>query len=69
MTLESVVDGVVAGIEQRSDFIVAPKRIGLVARAPGLFRKAVEQLGFNDEAIQRAVSFAAKRPPTRPSGN
>lgn len=61
VTLDSVVAAILAGIEQRSDFIVAPKRIGLVARAPGVFRKVVEQLGFKDSEIEKAVRLAARR--------
>lgn len=61
VTLESVVAGIVEGIEQRSDMIVAPKRIGLIARAPGVFRKAVEVLGFRDSEIEQAVTAAGRR--------
>ena len=56
VTLESVVAAIVEGIERRSDMIVAPKRIGLIARAPGVFRKAVEVLGFKDSEIEQAVT-------------
>ncbi|HEX5359628.1 MAG TPA: SDR family NAD(P)-dependent oxidoreductase [Fluviicoccus sp.] len=61
VTLESVVVAIVEGIEQRSDMIVAPKRIGLIARAPGVFRKAVEMLGFRDSEIEQAVAAAGRR--------
>ncbi|MDO8330628.1 MAG: SDR family NAD(P)-dependent oxidoreductase [Fluviicoccus sp.] len=61
VTLESVVAAIVEGIEQRSDMIVVPKRIGLIARAPGVFRKAVEVLGFRDSEIEQAVTAAGRR--------
>ncbi len=61
VTLESVMAAIVEGIEQRSDMIVAPKRIGLIARAPGVFRKAVEVLGFKDSEIEQAVAAAGRR--------
>ena len=61
VTLESVVAAIVEGIERRSDMIVAPKRIGLIARAPGVFRKAVEVLGFKDSEIEQAVTAAGRR--------
>ena len=61
VTLASVVTAIVEGIEQRSDMIVAPKRIGLITRAPGVFRKAVEALGFRDSEIEQAVAAAGRR--------
>ena len=56
-----MVAAIVDGIERRSDMIVAPKRIGLIARAPGVFRKAVEVLGFKDSEIEQAVTAAGRR--------
>ncbi|HEX5276760.1 MAG TPA: SDR family NAD(P)-dependent oxidoreductase [Fluviicoccus sp.] len=61
VTLESVVAAIVDGIEHRRDMIVAPKRIELIARAPGVFRKAVELLGFRDSEIEKAVLAAGRR--------
>lgn len=56
--LQAVVDGVIRGIERRKDLIVIPSKNGLVARAPGLFRRSIERVGFNDRDIEAAIAAA-----------
>lgn len=56
--LRAVVDGVIRGIERRKDLIVIPSKNGLVARAPGLFRRSIERVGFNDRDIEAAIAAA-----------
>ncbi len=53
--IETVVAAIVDGIETRRDFIVAPKQNTIVAKAPGLFRRFVEHLGFKDADITEAI--------------
>jgi NAD(P)-dependent dehydrogenase (short-subunit alcohol dehydrogenase family) len=56
--LEEVVAAIVRGIERREDMVVVPRRNGLVARAPGLFRRFVERVGFRDRDIAAAIALA-----------
>ncbi|OBI39701.1 SDR family NAD(P)-dependent oxidoreductase [Mycobacterium colombiense] len=58
--LPAVVDAAVNGIERRSDVIVVPGRNALVAKAPGLFRKIIERIGFNDRDITEAINLARR---------
>lgn len=60
--LSEVVSAVVTGIERRQDLVVVPKQNSLIARAPGLFRKIAEGLGFNDKDIAESVRLASIRP-------
>jgi NAD(P)-dependent dehydrogenase (short-subunit alcohol dehydrogenase family) len=55
---DEVVDGVIRGIERRSDMVVLPARNALIAKAPGFFRKAAEKLGFKSSDIVEAISLA-----------
>lgn len=57
--LSEVVAAIVNGIERREEFIVVPKQNALVARAPGLFRKFTEALGFNDRGIAETIRLAS----------
>jgi NAD(P)-dependent dehydrogenase (short-subunit alcohol dehydrogenase family) len=57
--IEQVVDGIIAGIERRSATVVVPRMNRPVAAAPGLFRRLLERLGFNDQTITSASSLAA----------
>lgn len=61
ISLEDVVKAIVRGIEQREDFVVVPKQNGLVARAPGLFRKITEAIGFTDKDISEMVRAASAK--------
>jgi NAD(P)-dependent dehydrogenase (short-subunit alcohol dehydrogenase family) len=63
VSLESVVDAIVRGIEAREDMIAVPKQNGLVARMPGLLRKIIERIGFTDDEIAQMIRLAAE--PTR----
>jgi short-subunit dehydrogenase len=55
---ETVIADIVAGIERRADIIVIPRVNTLVARAPGLFRKFVDRVGFPGDTIARATELA-----------
>ncbi|PZR32826.1 SDR family NAD(P)-dependent oxidoreductase [Caulobacter segnis] len=61
VSLEEVISSIVEGIERRQDVMVIPKTNGLVARAPGLFRKIVEAIGFNDRDIAETVRVAGQK--------
>ncbi|WP_433562248.1 SDR family NAD(P)-dependent oxidoreductase [Nocardia sp. CA-151230] len=58
VSLESVVDQIVRGIESRSEFIVAPSHLAFVAKLPGLFRPLVESVGFSTKTITTAIELA-----------
>src|SRR6185369_3756320 len=58
---DEVVDGVIRGIERRSDMVVLPAQNTLVAKAPGLFRKVTEKLGFKSADIVEAVALAERK--------
>jgi len=58
---DQVADGVIRGIERRSDMIVLPAQNTLVAKAPGLFRKMAETLGFKSTDIVEAIALAEKK--------
>lgn len=60
--IETVVVAIVDGIERRRDMVVAPAQNTLIAKAPGLFRKIVEWLGFKDADIAEAIRLV---PPPR----
>lgn len=64
--LQEVLMAVVNGIERRQDFIVVPKQNALVVRAPGLFRKLIEAIGFNDKDIAETVRLAGQKAQKRP---
>jgi NAD(P)-dependent dehydrogenase (short-subunit alcohol dehydrogenase family) len=57
--IELVVDGIIAGIEHRSATVVVPGVNRPVAAAPGLFRRLLERIGFDDQTITTASSLAA----------
>lgn len=57
--LATVVSAIVSGIERREEFIVVPKQNAFVARAPGLFRKITEALGFSDHGIAETIRLAS----------
>ncbi len=59
VSLDTVVSAVLKGIERREEFIVVPKQNGLVAKAPGFFRKFTEALGFSDHGIAETIRLAA----------
>ena len=37
-----------------------PKTATIVGRAPGLFRKAIERVGFRGDTIARALALASR---------
>ncbi|GAB2441586.1 hypothetical protein GCM10027262_49690 [Nocardia tengchongensis] len=56
---------------RRADLIVAPKRLGLFARIPGLIRPIVDRIGFPGSTIPDAIAQASptrwNRPRRRPA--
>jgi len=60
IAIDEVVDGIVRGIENRSDMVVLPRRNTLVAKAAGLFRPVVELLGFKQAEIKEAIALTGK---------
>lgn len=60
VTREQVVAAIVDGIERRRDSVVVPGRNTPIARAPGLFRRIIERIGFSDAEIDRMVRAAAR---------
>jgi NAD(P)-dependent dehydrogenase (short-subunit alcohol dehydrogenase family) len=58
---EEVVDGVIRGMERRSDMVVLPARNALIAKAPGFFRKVAEKLGFKSADIVEAIDLAERK--------
>jgi NAD(P)-dependent dehydrogenase (short-subunit alcohol dehydrogenase family) len=60
--LELVVSEAIRGIEGRRDQIVVPGINTPVARAPGLFRRLIERLGFSNQQIRETIKLAASRP-------
>lgn len=61
VTLESVVEAIIDGMEKRSDMVVVPARNSLIARAPGLFRRLIERIGFKEDDIRDIVSMATRK--------
>jgi len=61
VSLESVVETTVDGIEHRRELVVIPQKNSLVARAPGMFRKLTEKLGFRDEDIAESIRLSVSQ--------
>jgi NAD(P)-dependent dehydrogenase (short-subunit alcohol dehydrogenase family) len=61
ISCDEVVDGVVRGIERRSDMVVLPGQNTLIAKAPGLFRKIAERFGFKPADVIEAVALAESK--------
>lgn len=59
--LDTVVAGIVDGIECRAEQIIIPKTLIPTAKAPGLFRPLIERIGFPGASIQRAIELASPR--------
>ncbi|MFC9876225.1 SDR family NAD(P)-dependent oxidoreductase [Nocardia salmonicida] len=59
ITLDEVVEGIVNGIERRAELIVVPKRLGPLARIPGLIRPIVDRIGFPGSTIPDAIAQAS----------
>lgn len=53
--LDEVVSQLVACIEQRRDLVTVPKQNALVALAPGLMRRLIEKIGFDEQRVAEAV--------------
>lgn len=66
VALQEVVNGLVTGCEQRRDMVVVPKQNTLVARAPGLMRRLVERLGFDDAKVAQAVQMSIDSQVSKP---
>lgn len=61
ITVESVVNSIVAGIESRTEMLVIPSSNGLAAKAPGFFRSFLERFGFKQENVVAAIDLALKQ--------
>jgi hypothetical protein len=61
ISIESVVGGIVNGIENRRDMVVLPKQNALIARAPGLFRPLIEAIGFKEKDVREAIEISTRR--------
>ena len=61
ISIESVVNGIVNGIENRRDMVVLPKQNALIARAPGLFRPLIEAIGFKEKDVREAIEISTRR--------
>lgn len=61
ITPEMVVEGILRGIERRSQMIVIPSSNNLPVRAPGLFRGVIEKFGFKQRNITEAIDLASYR--------
>lgn len=59
--LEEVVSKLVDCVEHRRDLVTVPKQNALVARAPGLLRKLIERIGFDDGRVAEAVRLSSKQ--------
>jgi len=58
VALEEVVAGLVDCLEQRRDLMTVPRNQWLPARAPGLLRRLIERIGFDDKRVAEAVRLS-----------
>lgn len=58
VAINEVVDAAIAAIENRAEIVTVPRMNGIIANAPGLFRKFIERIGFKDKNVRKAMSFA-----------
>ncbi len=65
--LDTVVDGIVRGIERRSAKVVVPRAHRATTLVPGLAQAAIERLAFRPRTIRRAVRLGSL--PTSPPGS
>jgi len=59
VSLKTVIDGIVDGIERRAAQIIIPKTLTPTAKAAGLFRPFFDRVGFRPNSIQRAIELAS----------
>lgn len=59
VALDEVVESAIRMIERRAAMRTVPSRITPIAKAPSLFRPAIERLGFRRGQIERAVQAAS----------
>ncbi len=57
VALEEVISALVDTIEYRRETVTVPSRNSLVANAPGLARKLIERIGFDDESVAQAMKL------------
>lgn len=55
--LDTVVDDILRGIEQRSAHVVSPRKVAWAAVAPGILQKLGERMGFTDKSIKEATAL------------
>lgn len=58
--IDEVVSGLVDAIEHRRDIVVVPKGNTLIARAPGLLRRLIERVGFDDERVSESIRLSGR---------
>jgi NAD(P)-dependent dehydrogenase (short-subunit alcohol dehydrogenase family) len=59
VSLKTVIDGIVDGIERRAAQIIIPKTLTPTAKAAGLFRPFFDRVDFRPNSIQRAIELAS----------
>lgn len=64
ISAESVVEGILRGIERRSAQVVAPRAMRIAALAPGLMRLVIDRFAFPGNTVPEAIALAE---PTRPA--
>lgn len=57
VALEEVVNALVDCIEYRRETVTVPRSNSLAAYAPGIARKLIERVGFNDERVAQAMTL------------
>jgi len=57
VSLEEVISALVDTIEYRRETVTVPSRNSFVANAPGLARKFVERIGFDDKRVAQAMKL------------
>lgn len=58
--LDTVVDGIVRGVERRAKRVVVPRRHGPAALIPGLAQASIERLLFRPRTIARAIELGSQ---------
>ncbi|TQC44024.1 SDR family NAD(P)-dependent oxidoreductase [Rhodococcus sp. WS4] len=59
ISADSVVKGILKGIEQRSAQVVAPRRLRAAALAPGLMRLVIDRFGFPGNTVAEAIELGS----------
>jgi len=62
VSLETVVNDIVRGIERRSAQVVSPRRMRLTSLAPGLLRPIIDRFGFPRTTVPEAIELGETSP-------